>query len=259
MATSITSAIDTEKWETGIDATTTNVKEVKAFVDQRLSIYKENRQKGFDLWESFVDDFKTFTRDILDNLGKDRLKRIRDYLRKNSVYIQKEARKSITDSLLRAIHKPTPSKWPTDDPAPDELTPDEPTPNDLTPNDTALAQITQAIDQLTLQGNFRREITYLTRLYTDEVKYSSKQDNFDFKFKIFQNYCLRVGVPKQAYTITILTMLRRLTLKYYFTYLKDLTLLENIYIGLKLYFEGNEYKRNILSKWNTITLKQVST
>jgi len=54
-------------------------------------------------------------------------------------------------------------------------------------------------------------------------------------------------------------MLRRLTLKYYFTYLKDLTLLENIYIGLKLYFEGNEYKRNILSKWNTITLKQVST
>ena len=38
-----TSVIDTEKWKTGIDATATNIKEVKAFVDWRLSIYKENK------------------------------------------------------------------------------------------------------------------------------------------------------------------------------------------------------------------------
>ena len=38
-----TSAIDTEKWETGIDATIINIKKVKAFIDWRLSIYKENR------------------------------------------------------------------------------------------------------------------------------------------------------------------------------------------------------------------------
>jgi len=36
-----TSAMDTEKWETGIDATVTNIKEVKAFVNWRLLIYKE--------------------------------------------------------------------------------------------------------------------------------------------------------------------------------------------------------------------------
>ena len=88
-----TSAIDTEKWETGIDATVTDIKEVKAFIDWRLSIYKKKGQKGFDLWESFVDDFESFTKDILNNLGKDRLKEIRDYLRKNRVYIRKEARK----------------------------------------------------------------------------------------------------------------------------------------------------------------------
>ena len=44
-----TSAMDTEKWETGIDATVTGIKEVKAFVDWRLSIYKENGWKGFNL------------------------------------------------------------------------------------------------------------------------------------------------------------------------------------------------------------------
>ena len=114
-----TSAIDTEKWETGINATATDIKEVKAFVDQRLSIYKENGWKGFDLWESFVDDFESFTKDILDSLGKDRLKKIRDYLRENGVYIRKEARKSIADGLLGTILEPTPSKWPTDDPTDD--------------------------------------------------------------------------------------------------------------------------------------------
>ena len=44
-----TSAINTEKWKTGIDATITDIKEVEAFVDWRLSIYKENRWKGFNL------------------------------------------------------------------------------------------------------------------------------------------------------------------------------------------------------------------
>ena len=47
MATSIinteksTSVIDTEKWKTGIDATVTDIKEVKAFIDWHLSIYKK--------------------------------------------------------------------------------------------------------------------------------------------------------------------------------------------------------------------------
>ena len=93
-------------------------------------IYKENRWKGFNLWESFVDDFKLFIKDILNNLGKDRLKKIRDYLCENGVYIWKEARKSIIDSLLGVIHEPTPSKWPTDDPAddPTDDPADDPTP-----------------------------------------------------------------------------------------------------------------------------------
>ena len=44
-----TSAIDTEKWKTEINATVTDIKKIKAFVNWRLSIYKENGWKGFDL------------------------------------------------------------------------------------------------------------------------------------------------------------------------------------------------------------------
>ena len=111
-----TSAIDTKKQETGIDATVTNIKVVKAFINWRLSIYKKKGWKGFDLWESFINNFKSFIKDILDNLSKDQLKKIRDYLRENGVYVRKEARKSIVDGLLGVIHEPTPLKWPTDDP-----------------------------------------------------------------------------------------------------------------------------------------------
>ena len=47
------------------------------------------------------------------------MKKIRDYLHKNSVYIQKEVRKLITDGFLGTIYEPTPSKWPINDPTDD--------------------------------------------------------------------------------------------------------------------------------------------
>ena len=43
------------------------------------------------------------------------MKKIKDYLYKNGVYIRKEARKLITDGLLGIIYKLTPLKWPADD------------------------------------------------------------------------------------------------------------------------------------------------
>ena len=129
-----TSVIDTKKQKTGIDVTATDIKEVKTFINQRLSTYKKKGWKGFDLWESFINNFKSFTKDTLNDFSKDQLKEIRDYLRENGVYVRKEARKSIADSLLGVIHKPTPSKWPADDPADDPTDDpiDGPT-DDLTP------------------------------------------------------------------------------------------------------------------------------
>jgi hypothetical protein len=105
------------------------------------------------LWESFVNDFKTFTKDILNNLSKDRLKRIRDYLRENNVFVQKEARKLITEGLLVTIYKPNLPKWPTaDNSTPDNVTHDNDLiPNTLTPKDATLALLlTTTVLTLTL-------------------------------------------------------------------------------------------------------------
>ena len=62
---------ETKKWETEINVTTTNIKKVKVFVNWRLSIYKKNGQKGFNLQESFINNFKLFIKDIFNNFNKD--------------------------------------------------------------------------------------------------------------------------------------------------------------------------------------------
>ena len=38
-----TFAINIKKWETGINATVTNIKKVKAFINWHLLIYKKNK------------------------------------------------------------------------------------------------------------------------------------------------------------------------------------------------------------------------
>ena len=63
--------IDTKKQKTRINATVTNIKEIKAFINWRLLIYKKKGWKRFNLQKSFINNFKSFTKDILDNLGKD--------------------------------------------------------------------------------------------------------------------------------------------------------------------------------------------
>ena len=51
--------------------TITNIKKVKAFIDWRLLIYKKKRWKGFNLQKNFINNFKLFIKDILNDFSKD--------------------------------------------------------------------------------------------------------------------------------------------------------------------------------------------
>ena len=66
-----TSVINTEKQETKINTTVTDIKKVKAFINQHLLTYKKKGWKGFNLQESFINNFKLFIKDILNNFNKD--------------------------------------------------------------------------------------------------------------------------------------------------------------------------------------------
>ena len=52
-------------------------------------------------------------------------------------------------------------------------------------------------------------------------------------------------------------MLYSITLNFYYKNKATYTTFNNIYNAIYNYFKGLEYKRRILIKWNTITLKTV--
>jgi hypothetical protein len=94
-------------------------------------------------------------------------------------------------------------------------------------------------------------------MYTEESKYSGEDDNFDRKLMIFNDLCDRVGIPQEAKIKGFPTMLRGIALDFYYGNKATYTTFDSICNAIRNHFEGPEYKRGILTKWNAITLKTV--
>ncbi len=73
--------------------------------------------------------------------------------------------------------------------------------------------------------------------------------------------CDRVDVSQSAKLKTFLTMLKDLTLDYYYSNMSTdaLIIFDEVCFSMRNYFEGVEYRRDILSRWNNLTLKSVMT
>ena len=100
----------------------------------------------------------------------------------------------------------------------------------------------------------------MAKLYTDEAKYSGENDNFDFKLTIFTDLCQKADIPKQEFSQAYSTMLRGLALDHYYTNLKSNPLsvsFDKLCESTRNYFEGSEYKRDILTQWNALKLRTV--
>ena len=60
-----------------------------------------------------------------------------------------------------------------------------------------------------------RELSNLAKIYTDDAKYSGRNDSFTFKLAIFHDICSSADVPPEAKMKAIPTMLKGLALDYY--------------------------------------------
>jgi hypothetical protein len=90
----------------------------------------------------------------------------------------------------------------------------------------------------------------LTKLYTDKSKYSSENDNFNFKLTIFIDFCQKANILKQEFSQAYSTILRGLALDYYYTNLKSNPFsvsFDKLYEATRNYFKGSEYKRDIFT------------
>ena len=105
--------------------------------------------------------------------------------------------------------------------------------------------------------NYSRDLVTLVKIYTEESKYSRKDNNFDRKFTIFNNLYNRVGIPQKAKIKGFPMMLYSIAINFYYKNKATYTTFNDIYNAIYNYFKGPEYKRGVLTKWNAITLKTV--
>jgi hypothetical protein len=94
-------------------------------------------------------------------------------------------------------------------------------------------------------------------LYTEKKKYGGDGDSFDYKYNIFIDLCEKAELPIDAYFKAFFIMLKGAVLKHYSTTCKTdprMTQLADLCSSVQSTFEGAEYKRSMLIKWNTLSL-----
>jgi hypothetical protein len=97
-------------------------------------------------------------------------------------------------------------------------------------------------------------------LYTEEKKYDGNSDSFDYKYNVFIDLCEKAELLIDAYFKAFFIMLKEAALKHYYTTCKTdprMTQLADLCSSVRSTFEGAEYKRSMLTKWNVLSLQQV--
>ena len=113
---------------------------------------------------------------------------------------------------------------------------------------------------LVTSTGYNRELSNLAKMYTEEAKYSGRNDSFIFKLAIFHDICSRTQVLPKAKMKALFTMLKGLALDYYYSNISTGGVAMNfdqVCYSIRNYFEGAEYKQSVLSKWNKLNLKSV--
>lgn len=96
--------------------------------------------------------------------------------------------------------------------------------------------------------------------YPEGSKYSGENDgSFAFKLTIFHDICGRAGVPQSVKLQALPTMLKGAALTYYYSKINtDSTInFDQACNSIARNFEGPEYRRGVLQKWNSTTLRSV--
>ena len=71
-----------DRWSEGIDAQSDNIdkKEIKEFIDFKLLEYETYKLKDDDLWETYREDFNTFTTQTFRDCNQITVRNLRQFL-----------------------------------------------------------------------------------------------------------------------------------------------------------------------------------
>ena len=246
--------------------------------------------KDTDLWESFQDDFKGYTEDDFRLVNNNNTRRLRNFLRRRGVWIEK-SRTTIARFLFHALQEEEPTQWTDADIQEYLLTegafdsyrinvrlkktlitllPDI-VPPTVSPSIPPIIKPTSSLSNVSTNNpppatsnseipasqGYGRKLANLAKMYTDETKYSGENDSFTCKLTIFHDIGARADIPQKILLKAFLTMLTSLALDYYYsnTSISTAATFDKVCDSIRTYFEGAEYKKSVLSKWNMTTLK----
>ena len=101
-------------------------------------------------------------------------------------------------------------------------------------------------------AQYSRELIQLNKCYKDAEKFTSTNDNFEFKSSIFEEKCKRVGLFFNAYMLEVSIMLIESALIFYYSHRKTVTGYTDFCTKIQNFFEDLEWQRLNLAKWQTI-------
>lgn len=105
--------------------------------------------------------------------------------------------------------------------------------------------------------SYGKELANLARMYDNEMKYRGEQDSFDFKLAIFLDHCERADIPDHIRPKAYLTMLSGAALNHYYANIASNNHPRDFDVMCRTtqnYFEGAEYKRSRLARWDELNL-----
>jgi hypothetical protein len=97
--------------------------------------------------------------------------------------------------------------------------------------------------------NFFKKLSQLNKIYKNDEKFKSTDDNFEFKLKIFINKCKRAELSSHAYLKEIAFMLANRALFYFYVNEYENITFDKFRVDMKTFFEEFEWKRFNLTKW----------
>ena len=159
-----------QRWGHGIDIRSADEADITQYTEWRISVYEGMVwRRPEDLVDYYADDFKDFTRDTFNICPSDVLKRLRDCLRKNGIYVRKGRGVQIANELYKAVHEDSP--WPDDD------DPDDDDPDDNDPDSDSDQSITTfgTIDGRDMLKNLADQSTY--HILTKDINTRGNNDH----------------------------------------------------------------------------------
>ena len=97
---------------TAFSAPENDIETIDDFIKFKLEEYEEVGLMNDDLWETFKEDFDSFTETIFKSANQQFIRKLRTHLRKYGVWVKKERQGNATQALYQTLLEEDLAPWP---------------------------------------------------------------------------------------------------------------------------------------------------